>query len=118
MIAGIGLRECGELVVLFPVELTAVDNDTTERGSVTAEELRSRVNDDVGAVLQRTNEVGRAEGVVDNEGDAVLMSYSGHPFEVEHVGVGVTEGLSINDFCVGLDSCFKSLEVVDIDNSV
>ena len=41
MIAGIWLREGGELVVLFPIELTTVNDDTTKACAVTTEELGS-----------------------------------------------------------------------------
>ena len=39
MIRGIGLGEGGELVVLFPIELATIDDDTTQRGPVTTEDL-------------------------------------------------------------------------------
>ena len=73
---------------------------------------------DVGTVLQRTNQIGCAEGVIHDEGDAVLVGYSSHTFEVEHIGVGVAEGLGIYYFCVGLDSCLERLEVVYIKNGI
>ena len=85
---------------------------------MTTEELRSRVYHDVGTVLQRTDEIRCAEGVVDDKGDAVLVSYGGYAFEVEHVAVGVTESLGIYYFCIGLDSSFEGLEIVHIDNSI
>ena len=69
-------------------------------------------------MLQRTNQIRCAEGVVDDEGDAVLVGYGSHTFKVEHVGIGVTESLSIYYFCVGLDGGFESLEVVDINNGI
>ena len=69
-------------------------------------------------MLQRTDEVRCAEGVVDDEGDAMLMCDSSYTFEVEHVGVGVTEGLGIYNFRVGLDGSFKGLKVVYINNGV
>ena len=69
-------------------------------------------------MLQRTNQIRCAERIVNDEGDAVLVGYGGHPFEVEHVAVGVAECLGIYYFCVGLDSCLKGFEVVYIDNRV
>ena len=83
-----------------------------------AEELRSGVYHDVCAVLQRTDEIRCAEGVVDDEGDAVLVGHSSHTFKVEHVAVGVAEGLGIYYFCVGLDSGLQGVEVVDVDNRI
>ena len=76
------------------------------------------MNHDISAMLQRTNEVRCAEGVVDDEGDTVLVSYSCYAFEVEDVGVGIAEGLGIYYFRVGLDGSFEGFEVVDINNCI
>ena len=51
MIRGVWFGECWELVVLFSVESATINDDATETGTVTAKELRSRVDDDVGSVL-------------------------------------------------------------------
>ena len=69
-------------------------------------------------MLQRTNQIWCAEGVVDNEGDAVLVSHSSHAFQVEHVAVGVAESLGIYNFCVGLDGSLEGVEVVYIYNGI
>ena len=118
MIRGIRLRECGELVVLFPVELTTIYNHTTEAGAVAAQELGCRMYNDVCTMLQRTDEIRRTKGIIDNKWNAVLVGYCCHTFQVEHVAVGVAEGLGIYYFCVGFDSCFQGVEVVHINNRV
>ena len=41
---------------------------------MTADELGSRVNHDICSVLDRTDEVWGAEGVIDNQWDVVAMS--------------------------------------------
>ena len=79
---------------------------------MTAEELGGRVNDNVCTMLQRANQVGRAEGV------AMLMGYGCYTFQVEHVRVRVAKGLGIYNFCVGLDSGLQGREVVNVDNGV
>ena len=72
VVARVGLGEAGELVdVLRPGELAAVDDDAGDDRSVSAEELGGRVHDDVGAVLERADEVRRRDRVVDDERDAV-----------------------------------------------
>lgn len=53
-----GLDELGEsLAVLAPVKLAGVDDDTSNGGSVAADPLGGRVNDDVGAVVDGANKV-------------------------------------------------------------
>ena len=75
MIRWVWLGESRELVgIRLPVELTAIYDDTTERLTVTADELGSRMNHDVSTVLDRTDEVWSAEGVIDNQWDVVAMS--------------------------------------------
>jgi hypothetical protein len=72
VVGRVGLGEAGELLdVLRPLELPAVDDDTADDRAVAAEELRRRVDDDVGAVLERADEVRRRDRVVDDERDAV-----------------------------------------------
>ena len=76
------------------------------------------MNDDICTMLQRTNQIWCAEGVIDNKWDAVLVSYGCYTFQVEHVAVRVTEGLGIYYFRVGFDGGFQCFEVVDINNGV
>ena len=70
---------------------------------MTTQELCSGVDDDVCTMLQRTDQIRCAEGVINDKRNTVLMSHSSHTFEVEHVAVGVAESLGIYYFCVGFD---------------
>lgn len=66
VVAGRGLVELGEAVgVLEPVKLARVDNDTADGGSVAADPLSGRVDDNIGAVVDGTDEVtASTKGVV------------------------------------------------------
>ena len=57
VVARVGLGEAGEAAAADVVELAAVDDDAADRRAVTADELRRRVHDDVGAVLERLAQV-------------------------------------------------------------
>ena len=104
MIRGIGLGKGGKLVgVGLPVEFSTVHDDTSEARSVASEELRGRVDHDVGAVLQGPDQIRCAEGVVHYQGDAVPVGHFCHALNVEHVAVGIAEGLGYDGLCVGLD---------------
>ena len=61
---------------------------------------------------------GCAESVIDDEGYAVLVSYSSYAFDVEYVGVRVAESLGIYNLCVGLDGSLEGFEVIHIDNRI
>ena len=61
-----------------------------------AEELGGGVDDDVRAVLDGADQVGRAEGVVHHQGQAVLVGHLGHGVDVGDVTVGVAQGLNVD----------------------
>ena len=119
MIRRIWFCQSGELVgVLLPVELTTIDDDTTQRSTMSAQELSGRVYHDVCSVLKRTNQVRCTKGVVDDEGNAVFMGHLSHTFYICNVRIGVSEGLCVDSLGVRLDGCFQSGEVIHLDDGV
>ena len=66
VVAGVGLGEVGEPAVA-EIERAAVGDRTADRGAVAADELGERVHDDVGAPLDRADEVRRRHRVVDDQ---------------------------------------------------
>ena len=113
VVGGVRFGESGELLdVLRPRELSAVDDRTGHDCSVTTEELRRRVNDDVRAVFKRTDEVRRRNRVVDEERDAGFVSNSGHALDVENVDAGVGDGLAKERLRVGANRVPPLVEVV------
>ena len=108
----VGLVLRGEpwpLLRLVPVELAGIDDDAADGGSVTTDELRRRMNDDVGTVLDRTDLYRGCEGVIDDEREVMLVSDLYPLVEVEDLTVRVTEGLGIEGLCVRLDGCLYLL---------
>lgn len=74
-----GLVELGEAGgMLAPVELARVDNDTADGGSVTANPLCGRVDDDISAMVDGADEVTTStKGVVDlRDVSSYCMSWS------------------------------------------
>ena len=63
-----------------PVEAAGVDDDAADRGAVAADELRQRVHDDVGAVVERRGSRSASA--------TVLSTISGRPCGVRGVGPG------------------------------
>ena len=101
MVAGVGVSKGGKLAAGLPVELAGIDDDTAQRGAVAADELGGRVDNDVRAVLDRTDQVRSAEGVVDDQRDVVLVGNLGDGVDVGNVRVGVTQRLQIYLSLVG-----------------
>ena len=54
-----------------------------------ADELGCRMDNDVGTMLDRADQVGRAEGVVDDKRNAVLVGNFSDGVNVGDVGVGL-----------------------------
>jgi hypothetical protein len=110
-----GLVELREtLGVLAPVELARVDDDTRDGGTVATDPLGGGVDDNVSTygalgpsgtgkawmantVLNGTDEeTSSAEGVVNNQGDTLLLTDLGDGLEVGDVVLGVSDGLDVD----------------------
>ena len=115
MVGGVGLSDLGVLATRLPIEVTAVDDHTAQRGTVAADELSCGVNDDVGAVLQRTEQIRGAEGVIDDDRKTVLLGDLGDSVDVGNVGIGVAERLEVDDRSVVLDGTLNLFQVMSID---
>ena len=89
VIAGVGGGDRGVLAACLPVEVATIDDYATEGRAVAADELRCGVNNDVSAMLKGAEQVGSTEGVVDHNGQAVLLCDFGNCVDVGDVGVGV-----------------------------
>ena len=115
MVARVGLGDFGILAACLPVEVAAVDDHAAKRGAVAADELGRGMHHDVRTVLKRAEEVRRAEGVVDYDGQAVPLGDFGNGVDVGNVGVRVAERFQINDGGVVFDGAFDLGEVVRVD---
>ena len=80
--------------MLLPRELAAVDDDPAHRRSVTSHEFRQGVDDDVGAVVERAQQNGRGDRVVDDQWNAVLVGDFCQRFEVANVPGRVSYALA------------------------
>ena len=115
MVGGVGLGDLGVLSARLPIEVTAVDDHTAQRGAVAADELGCGVDNDIGAMLQRTEQIRGAEGVVDDNRQTVLLGDLGDGVDVGDVRVGVAERLEIDDRGVVLDGTLDLFQVMGID---
>ena len=91
VIGRIRLRHARELVVLPPVEAAGFDDHAAHGVAVAADELRGRVEHEVGAVIEGPAEVGRGHRVVDDQRHAVALGDLGDRLEIEHDAAGVGE---------------------------
>src|SRR5688500_11349643 len=78
-------------VALLPWEFPAVHDDAADAGAVAAHELRERVNNNVGAVVDRPAEIRGGERVVDNERNVVLVGDVCNRLDVEDVAARIAD---------------------------
>ncbi len=114
MVAGIGVRDMGILPAGPPVKAAAVHNDAAQGGAVAADELGGGVDHHVRAVLNGPDQVGGAEGVVNDQGQAVPVSNGRHGVDVGDIAVGIAQGLNKNGLGIVLDRRLCLLQVVDV----
>jgi hypothetical protein len=95
VVARVGpIQQREALGVLLPVEAAAVDDDAADRGAVPADVLGRRVNDDVGAVVERPADNGRRR-VVDDQRHAQLLADLGDLADREDPQLRVRQGLGV-----------------------
>jgi hypothetical protein len=77
-----------------PVELAAVDQQPADDGAVAGQELGRRVEDEVGAMVERLHQPRRREGRIDQQRQAVVVGQRRDGRDVEHVEAGIAERLA------------------------
>ncbi|CAI7977538.1 hypothetical protein FRAHR75_360018 [Frankia sp. Hr75.2] len=101
VVARVGGGEVREPPAGAVVEPAAVDDDPADRGAVAADELGRRVHDDVGAVLERPVQVGRRQGVVDDQRYPGLVRDGRDALGVEDVPARVADRLAVEGARLG-----------------
>ena len=114
VVARVRVSDRSVLAGSLPVELAGIDDNAAEGRAVTADELGCGMYNDVSTVLDRTDEVRSAEGVVDDERQAVLVRDLSDLLDVRNVGVRVAEGLDVDSLGVVLDRALELCEVVRV----
>ena len=100
MIGRVGLNKPGMLAGSCPVELTGIDDDTSDGCSVTSDELRGGVDYDIGTVLDGSYKIRSRESIVYDKGYAVLVGNLGDSFDIDYFRVGIAERLDMNCLCI------------------
>ena len=114
VVAGVGGGDVGITAAGFPVEVAAVHDDAAQRGAVAADELGGGVDHDVCAVLDGADQIRSAEGVINDQRQAMLMGDGCDGVDVGDVAVGVAQGLQIDGLGVGLDGVLHLGQVVGV----
>src|SRR5665213_133130 len=98
-----------------PYLLRPIEHGAADRRAVAADVLRRRVHDDVGAVLDRAQQVRRGERVVDDQRNAPRMRDPGNRGDVEDVELRVSERLGEHRLRVRPNRRFERRRIGRID---
>ncbi len=115
VIGSVGFAQTREFVVLLPIKGSSVDDHAADDGAMTAKELRRRMDDDIRAVLDRTEEIRGRKRIIDDHRDAVFMRDRRDCFKIQHVRVGVAERFQIERFGVRLNRGAEVFRITPVD---
>ena len=106
-IFGARLRQHRIVAGFRPVEGAAVDDHAAHRIAVAADELGQRMDDDVGAVLDRPHQIGRGQRVVDDQRQAVLARDVADRLDVDELAARIGEALDEDAARLVVDLAFE-----------
>ena len=92
-----------------PREPSGVDNRAAQRGAVAAHEFGQRVHDNVGAVIDRTQQDRRRHRVVDNERNSVPGGNCRERLDVANVSRRIANALTEDRARFFVDAAFRLL---------
>ena len=78
---------------------------------MSADELGSGVDDNIGTVFDGPQQEGRREGIVDHQRNPVPMGDVRNGFDIDEVGIRVAEGFDENQFGLGPDGLLEIRQV-------
>ena len=114
MIARIRISNRRELTARLPVELAGIDDNTTERRAMAADELRRGVYHDVSAVFDRTDQIRSAEGIVYDNRKPLPVRERRDRVDVRNIAVRIAEGFQVNGLGIRADCRFDFLQIMRV----
>ena len=115
VIAGIGFGQHRKLAGAAPVEPAAVDDHAADGDAMAADPFGGRIHHDVGAELDRPAEIGRREGVVDQQRDLRVVRDLRDLGNIQHFEAGIADGLADHQPGIGPDRSAKFVERARLD---
>ena len=110
----VSLSDTQPLWMKHPNECTLYDH-TTNSSSVATDEFCCGMNNDICAVLNGTDQVWGAEGIIDDQRQAVLVRDGCNGIDIGDIAVGVAQSFQIDGLGVGLDGILHLSQIVCID---
>jgi hypothetical protein len=113
MIAFTGLRETRKLAALLPVEFATIHYNPTDGRAMSSDPFGSTVDDNIGPKVNRAYNVAtRAERIIYNERNVVVMGYLGKLWDRCDIVLGVPDAFDVESFGVLVDCCSEGFRFV------
>ena len=110
MVAGIGISDLRILPALLPIKLAGINNDTAQSGTMSTDELGCGMHYDIRTVLDRSDQIGGTEGIVDDNRKTMLMRKLRDGINIRDIRIGIAQCLHVYQLGVGangsLNLCF------------
>ena len=107
MVTRVRIRDPRIFSCCFPVEVSAVNDYTTDGCPMSTDEFGCRMNNDISTILDRSNQIRGCKCRVYYKRNVMLMSNLCHFFQIDEIRVRISKSLYENCFCVFLDRCFE-----------
>src|SRR6266478_3864302 len=114
VIFGTWLAQHRIFVVLRPVEGAGIDNDAADRVAVAAQEFRQRVHDNVSAVVDRTDQIGCRQRVVDDQWYAGVAGNRRDGLDIGDAAAGVRNRLDEDRLGARRDRALETADIVGV----
>mmetsp|Transcript_84409 Transcript_84409/g.257745 ORF Transcript_84409/g.257745 Transcript_84409/m.257745 type:complete len:421 (-) Transcript_84409:60-1322(-) len=106
------LRQHWELPRPSPIEVTLLHDEAPHRVAMTPQALRGAVDDDIGTVLEGSDQVRCGCRVVHNQWQTVLVRDACELLQVQDKATRVRDRLAIHCLCPGRDGALDAIEIL------
>ena len=83
VIARIGFRNRRKFTAAFPIKSAAVNDNPSDRGTVTADEFRGGMYDNIRSVINRTDQKRSGKGRINNQRNAMFVCNGSNLFDID-----------------------------------
>ena len=115
VIARIGRGQRRKFSGFIPIEMTAIDNDSSDGDAVAADPFGDGVHHDVGTEFDRAREIGRRKRIVDQQRYARFMRDLSHCRNVENLKARIADGFADHKLSLGADGGTDAVEIARFD---
>jgi hypothetical protein len=115
VIAGIGLGQHRKFSGKPPIEPAAIDNHAADGDAVAADPFGGGVHHDIGAKFDRAAEIGRCEGIVDQQWNFCIVGDPRDVGDIKHFKAGIADGLADHQARIRFDRGGEFIECARLD---